>query len=310
MQEQQESKDYGFVTTSTARTEATEKAIAPAKAESAQDEHDEISEESATSKESEETLDEESSESDDSDESQDEEQKPKKNSLKKRFSKLTQAKKLAEERAIKAEAMLAQLEQEKSKSQVERPHAKQSVESEGKPKADDFDSYTEYLEALSDWKLDQRESKAKKESESLKQKEQFEKLAKSFDEKVESFKKTHPDFQDAIDEVSHIVPSQSLAGAILNSELGPQIAYELAKNPNELNRINSMTPALLFKEIGKIEARIESRQQQPKTKTLTTAPKPISPVSGGSSTVTKSLSDPDISFAEYEKIRLQQLNKK
>lgn len=311
--------DHGFVTTSTARTEATEAAVKAATVVNAESEHedasDEIVEESATSKnvESDDDLD-DSNESDDSDDAQSEEQKPKKNSLKKRFSKLTQKAKTAEERAQKAEAMLAQLQADKAgnkNQQEEKAHANQQQESvEGKPDPNNFDTHAEYLEALYDWKDAQKEKKNKAATEQAQAEEASLNVQKAYDAKAREFEKTNPDFQEVIDEVVHLVKSPIFLEAILTSDFGPQIAYELAQNPDEVTRLQSVSPTTLYKEIGKLEDRFSKGLTEKKEVKPSSAPRPISPVGSGSTSVVKALNDPDISFAEYEKQRLKQINKK
>ena len=314
-----EPKDYGFTTTSTARTVATEAAVkaSEVKAASAQDDvSDEIIEESAPSKQndSDDDLDDVSNDSDDTDDSQGEDHKPKKNNLKKRFAKLTQAKKTAEQRAIQLETELAQLRQGKGNNPTEvKQPAKTTVVEEGKPDPKDFDTHVEYLDAYHNWRDEQREKKATKAAEEKQRNERADNIQKSYDEKVKEFSKTNTDFQEKIDEVIHLVHSQNFLEAVVSSEFGPQIAYELANNPKEIERLQSIDAGSMYREIGRLEAKFLSAQEkslEAKAVKSSSAPRPISPVGGSSSSTSKALNDPNISFAEYERERLKQLNKK
>ncbi|MGC1975375.1 MAG: hypothetical protein WA671_01525, partial [Candidatus Sulfotelmatobacter sp.] len=78
----------------------------------------------------------------------------------------------------------------------------------------------------------------------------------------------------------------------------------LAKNPDELERINDITSALsVAREIGKIEAKLSAQtSESPKKVIRTNAPKPITPV-GGSTKRTVSIDDPNVSTEDYYEAR-------
>ena len=113
--------------------------------------------------------------------------------------------------------------------------------------------------------------------------------------------------EDVLSEVEHIPVSLAVNNVILDSEHGPEIAYELAKNPKEYERINKLPPLAAARELGKIEARISqasSEKKKPETNKITQAPKPMNPLKGGKRAPVKSLYDADrMSQAEYEALR-------
>ncbi len=80
------------------------------------------------------------------------------------------------------------------------------------------------------------------------------------------------------------------------------IAYHLAKDPQEAHRIASLPPVAAAREIGKLEAKY-SGGTQPSQKSTTNAPAPTSPV-GSSETPTKKLED--MTTEEYIAYRNQQ----
>ena len=124
--------------------------------------------------------------------------------------------------------------------------------------------------------------------------------------------KTKPDYQEVLNDVGHINLTKNLIDSLLSSEHRAEILYDMAQDPDELERINSLSSREIDRIIGKYEARVESRLSQKKDikKLTTNAPSPISTVKGGSSNFNKALNDPSITFAEYEKIRTQQLKNK
>jgi hypothetical protein len=99
---------------------------------------------------------------------------------------------------------------------------------------------------------------------------------------------------------------------ILESEVGPQLMYELAKNRDEALRIRELPPIAAARELGKIEARISSKAAatKPETKQVTSAPKPIAPIGSNSSASRKSLDDPSLSFSDYVRMRREQEKRK
>lgn len=180
---------------------------------------------------------------------------------------------------------------------------------EGKPDPEHFETHAEYVEALTDWKLEQREKAKSLEAEKAKVLTEQEKLTQSYIERLNTFKKTAEDYEDVVSEVDDIPLSQAIQTSIIESEVGPQITYELAKNRKELERIASLNPLAAAREIGKIEAKLllqSSEEKKPETKKTTKAPQPIAPVSAKGQSVTKSIFDKNLSQAEYEALRREQ----
>lgn len=202
--------------------------------------------------------------------------------------------------------------QQALKNQPDQKPVESKSESISKPKAENFDSHEEYVEALTDWKLEEREKK----NESLKKqnevKTQFQNQVQTFQSKVQEFKKSNEDFDEVLESVDDIPLSVGFQEALITSDFGPQVMYELAKNPKELERINALSPIVQAREIGKLEARFAQSVSAPakEIKQTTKATSPISTLGNGSASMTKSLSDPNISFAEYEKVRMQQIKQK
>lgn len=210
---------------------------------------------------------------------------------------VTRLQRLVEEMALKGAG------DSKSETRVEPKTA------DGKPNPDTFDTHAEYVEALTDWKIEQR-AKAEKEIQHRSQlKTEQEKAIEAHVIRVKLFAEKKKDFQDVLESVDDVPVSPTVEGEILSSENGPEIMYELAKDRAEFERINKLPPLAAARAIGKIEARLavqasDDKKQEPKK--ITKAPKPIDPVGGKSGSGEKSIFDPDISQAEYERIRAKQ----
>lgn len=179
-----------------------------------------------------------------------------------------------------------------------------------KPDPDDYESQDEYLDALTDWKIDVREAKKQFEADQTKAKTAAQKQAETFHSRVQEYSSTVEDWDETLESVSDIQMNSNLMRAIMTSEFAPHLMYDLSKNRSELERINQMDPASTLKAIGKLEAKFEGQQQSSSSKqeTKTTkAPPPPSPVGKKSGKATaKSIYDRDLSYKEYEKLREQQ----
>lgn len=174
---------------------------------------------------------------------------------------------------------------------------------EGRPTLDQFESYDDYTEALADWKYDQRSKADKAEQEKSKAVEREKGLQKSFASKVEKFKESTPDFDDVVSEISDIALTPSVIEALFESDISAELTYYFGKNPDDLERINSLSAISAAREIGKIEAKLSTAE----VKKTSNAPEPAKPLSTRSSE--SSLSD-NLSAEEWIKRRNAQVRKK
>lgn len=173
---------------------------------------------------------------------------------------------------------------------------------QGKPQSSQFNSYEEYMEALSDWKVEQRlserEQKSKKETLEREHQDRLKSSAKTFEERAEKFREKHDDFDDVAFDEFPVTPS--MTEAILDSEMGPELLYHLGQNPKEAARIARLSPYAAAREIGKLEVKLST----PTPKKPSNAPDPINPVGGKEKVVT----DMDkVPVSEWMKRRREQL---
>jgi hypothetical protein len=221
-----------------------------------------------------------------------------------------------QKKLAKFEAQLQSTKQEiefwkqKALGTEEKPSAK--VETTEKPKIDDFDTQAEFLEALTDWKLEQKSKAEKEEQKKNEVKTEFHKKQETYQSKLQETKKELKDFDEVIEDFIGEHGDLELSGAlnelIMSSEYGPKALYELAKNKAELDRLNSLSPLAAAKEFGKLESSLAPIKKT-ELKLTTSAPKPISTVSTNKATVKKSLNDPSLSFSEWEKLRNEEIKK-
>lgn len=144
------------------------------------------------------------------------------------------------------------------------------------PLEDDFEDPNEYRKArikyedeIFAWNEAQRNIElSKKQAE-----ERFQESLKAFNKRAERMRAKYQDFDDVI---ATPVFSPTLSQEILDSELGAEIGYYLAKNPDEALRLSSLPPSRVAKEIGKLEVRFTSVSKR----TVSKAPPPINPLDG------------------------------
>ena len=205
-----------------------------------------------------------------------------KDKLNKRFDKVTK-------RAQEAEAKARDLE-ERLKSyeagNIQKPQ-QETVKAEGKPQASQFNDAFEYAEALAEWSAENALKQRDAEEAGRRAKEAQEKVLQSWNEKIAKAKADLPDF-DAMVQSSTIVVGDEIRDSILESDVGPQLLYFLASDEDFAKRLTEMPVVKALREIGKLEAKFEAKEEKPRkaekvreTVSSSKAPEPIKPLSGG-----------------------------
>lgn len=302
---EQEAKAKGSKTAAKEESQAkTKEAVQEEQAEVVEPEKSEVESSAETSDES------DPSQKEEVEPEESEEEKPSKLELtknaKKRIDKLVKERAQARQEVEywKSEAIKQKSQsQESTEASKKNPAAKDG----GRPKAENFEKHEDFIEALTDWKIAQRDQ-VNKENE-IKAKEQN--RIESYKKRAQEFAKDHSDWNDVVEDIKDIPLSMTVYSELLDSENGPELYYELAKNPDELRRICSLGPISAARELGKFEASLskESSGSKAETKKITTAPKPPTTV-GTKSVHTKSIYAPDISQHEFERLRADQIKER
>lgn len=151
---------------------------------------------------------------------------------------------------------------------------------QGKPTADQFNDYAEFVEALTEWKATEKVNAALSQRDA---KQQEAVKADSWQQRAAAAKAELPDF-DSVLANSTAPMSQAMAEVIKESDLGPKVAYHLAQNPDVAARLSGLSPTQAAREIGRIEASLSAPKPVPEKRT-TSAPTPPTPIGSGRSTV-------------------------
>jgi len=169
------------------------------------------------------------------------------------------------------------------RDEFEALKAPQKAAQEGKPTLDQFESYDEFTDALTDWKIDQREAQRDQKAKEESSNKQRNDIQKSYADKSDKFRESTPDYDDVIAEIADVELTQAFATSVLESDQSAELTYYFGKNPDELDRLNSENQRFVDREMGKLEAKLSST---PKTvPKQSTAPAPITPLGASKSTV-------------------------
>lgn len=211
--------------------------------------------------------------------------------LQRKINKLTRkagdAERTAREAQLERDLLLERLRH------YEQPKADPAPKAEnGKPTLEQFDyDQDAYLEALADWRVDQRLTAEREKAEQQKAEQQTRERFRSLAEKEAAFAAEHPDYEDVAKDPS--VPiTPVMAEVIMESDIAPAIAYYLGQHVEEAASIAQMTPAAAGRAIGRIEASLSapvSAPGQPPRK-VTQAPPPVTTLNSAAP-ISKSLED-------------------
>lgn len=148
----------------------------------------------------------------------------------------------------------------------------------GKPKQEDFTTEEEYIEALTDWKIDHKlqvsKEKTLRENEQNIQEQIFLKNKNLLTEKISEVEKKYRGTEDILTSEDFQI-SDYMIDAIMLSDKSVEIFNYLAKNPDISSDISSLHPLAAAREIGKIEEKLNIPPPRKKT---TSAPEPINPI--------------------------------
>lgn len=170
----------------------------------------------------------------------------------------------------------------------------------GPPQRENFETYEAYLEAKADFQVAEKLKEVETRAERARQEQSIREREESWQQRQKQASKRYDDF-DEVTMSDDLTITPIMAEAIKDSDMGPDVAYYLGKNPDVAEKIARMNPAAQVRELGKIEARLESTKEP--VKRPSKAPAPIEPVGGG-----KASSDDlgNMSQAQYEAMRKKQ----
>jgi hypothetical protein len=196
------------------------------------------------------------------------------------------------------------------------------VKGDSRPIASKFRSYDEYIEALADWKAGQRLQQQKQVELAQAEQERTREVFDHYNEAARAARVKYEDFEEVVGRRDLKIPQAVQVAIIEAGDVGPDIAYYLGKNPELCQELAEMSPMRAIARIGQIEGQVTGKQQIPRaarndktagdavqssatsparTRTMTSAPAPITPVGGGSSKTTVPLGE--LPYRDYKRLR-------
>lgn len=211
---------------------------------------------------------------------------------------------------------LEQLKAQLAAVQTPKPGPEKPAEAAGKPRLHDFPTLEAYQEALTDWKMDQREAARQAEAQRHEAETAAAKLQTDWQSSETAARTAHPDYDDIVQSVRAPegtgVPA--MRQALLEDEAGAEILYYLGKHPDEMRKIAAMPLASAAVAIGKLAVKLTPPAPdsgKPKPQHVSSAPRPPAPLSRPSAgTSKKDILDEDFArsdFKGWSKLREAQL---
>jgi hypothetical protein len=252
---------------------------------------------------------------DDTDAADGAEQTPKrKGGFQKRIDRLTREKRELESRVAELEGRGTDTPAPAAAAATETGTEAPATKATDKPTPEEYDSYEEFTEALTEWKLEQREQTRARTEQARAAEQQQKAVVASWNERAEAAREAFPDYDEVLEEANDVPIPPAMQQALLESEHGPELAYKLAQDRAELERIVKLSPVSAARELGRLEATLATgKPAAPKPKPqVTRAPKPVTPIRGGKSGSTPSVYDADLAddYNAWERERQAQLKRK
>lgn len=178
------------------------------------------------------------------------------------------------------------------------PEPEASPRGEGRPTPNQFETYDQYVEALSDWKVEQRLLEVGRMSQEARTRAEAARQAEEVRSKLAPAAEKYEDFEDVV--LRDDLPiTRDMAEAILElGGTGHDVAYYLGTHPKEADRISKLGRIAQLKEIDKIATTLASPPEPTKV------PPPIKP-NEGSGAVEVRLEEAD--YDDFVKIRRRQI---
>jgi hypothetical protein len=227
--------------------------------------------------------------------------------LEKRFSELTKARKEAEAKAETERQAREELEKRLAALEGKQAPQQSAPESNQKPSPDEYKDAFEYAEALAQWSADQALVRRDQEIKQKEAEEQKQKVIQTWQQKLEATKAELPDYEDMVAS-SSVTVNDTVRDAILESDVGPRILYELASDDELAEKLTTMSTAGALKLIGKLEAQFEKTEEPAKAEKKTVAakskaPEPIRPLRSTGGVADVAMDGEQMSYQQWKAAR-------
>ena len=185
-----------------------------------------------------------------------------------------------------------------------RPAPKAEYSGSDKPKFADFDSLEEYTEALTDWKLDNRETAKTQAAQAKEMEKAQEAFISTWEEKEAAVKKDFKDYSKVVnvESLTRVDPSDEVKAFLAESEFGPRVIYALLSDEENLQDFIDASSTKQIRMLTRIEDSFVDESPVKKS-TATRAPAPPSRLPKGKATLSATdllNNSGEMSFAEWD----------
>jgi hypothetical protein len=137
---------------------------------------------------------------------------------------------------------------------------------------------------------------------------QKQKVNQTWQQKLEVTKAELPDYEEMVAS-STVAVSDAVRDAIIESDVGPRILYELASDDELAEKLTTMSIPSALKLIGKLEAQFEKTEAPAKAEKKTVAaksnaPEPIKPLRSTGGIADVAIDGEKLSFQQWKAGRL------
>lgn len=151
-----------------------------------------------------------------------------------------------------------------------------------KPTPDQFQDYGEYIEALTDWKTDQKLAAAEQKRQQAEQQRaaeaEFQRLHTSWEQRKQAARTKYPDFDAVALEASTAIPPGSLVdGWILEHKAGADVLYHFQKHPDELSDLLALPLFDQADALALLSQRLTGQASRSQAAPTGSAAAPVSP---------------------------------
>jgi len=208
----------------------------------------------------------------------------------------------AERRAEAAEARIQEMITPSPAPPPEKPADWERFKSlPGVPTVDGFTSYEDYSMAMAsfiaDTRYQERESERASVYQASRQHQAESAQLSRWNDRLTEARSSNPGFDSSLNlETPMSLPMQHLA---MESPQGIEILQWLSDNPQESQRISTLHPAETYREMGKIEARLEAAPPRASARVVSNAKPPVRPLGTSPHVADEFAITDDLSFDEH-----------
>ena len=245
--------------------------------------------------------------------------------VQKRIDQLTREKRELDE-AFEAEYNARIAAEAKLKDALKEPEtAPVKAEEAKRPRLSDFKTAEEFDTAMDVYEAQQRKSIQAQAEQAARAQAAIERSNEELNKRYEQAKEEiGGDFEEVIKAAneSKLAPPEHIQAALREGEYGVHVAYYLAKNPDELKRLEGLSQVRAVAEIGKLEMRFAksaedvdepekakpSKAKQPVE--TTRAPEPLASIKADTTGIINTDLSQPMNFRDYRQQRMTEIRRK